>query len=95
MKTPTAVDAFLALDWYTPLVAILDSSVEGVVLNIDEIWAMDKLKKKGIIIRYTVIIPYLERIGFSVKKEQIPLVNLLLRKMGIAVIENRAAGAAR
>lgn len=76
------LELLACMDWITPLLSLLDRNVESVVLNADELWAVDQLNRKGIRVRREMTVPF-GRIAFDVPADQIPLVNLLLRKMGI------------
>lgn len=78
------MDVLCCLDWITPLLSLLDGSVETISLNQDELWAADQLKRKGIRVRRLIIVPF-GRIAFDVPVQQVKLATLLLRQMGIPV----------
>ncbi len=76
------LDILACMDWITPLLSLLDGSVETVSLNQDEIWAADELKRRGVKVRRLTTVPF-GRIAFDVPVEQIGLATTLLRQMGI------------
>jgi len=78
------MDLLSCMDWLTPLLSLLDGSVESVTLNQDEMWAVDQLKRRGVKVRRLMIVPF-GRIAFDVPVAQVHLAMLLLRQMGIDV----------
>lgn len=78
----SVLDLLACMDWLTPLLSLLDGSVETVSLNQDEIWAADELKRRGVKVRRLMVVPF-DRIAFDVPVEQVKLATLLLRQMGI------------
>ena len=82
------LDLLCCMDWLTPLLSLLDGSVETVTLNQDEMWAVDRLKRRGVTVKRLMVIP-VGRIGFDVPAEQVGLALLLLRQMGIDIQDGR------
>lgn len=82
------MDLLCCLDWITPLLSLLDGSVETVSLNQDELWAADELKRRGVKVRRLMIVPF-GRIAFDVPVQQVDLAILLLRQMGIDVQDGK------
>lgn len=78
------LDVLACMDWLTPLLSLLDGSVETIALNQDELWAVDELKRRKVKVRRLMIIP-IGRIAFDVPVEQVGLAITLLRQMGIPV----------
>jgi len=76
------LELLACMDWITPLLSLLDRNVESVVLNADELWAVDQLKRKGIRVRREMTVPF-GRIAFDVPVQQVGLATTLLRQMGI------------
>jgi len=76
------LELLACMDWITPLLSLLDRNVESVVLNADELWAVDQLKRKGIRVRRLMTVPF-GRIAFDVPVQQVGLATTLLRQMGI------------
>ena len=72
------------LDWLTPLLSLLNGNVESIVLNQDELWAADELKRRGVKVKRIFLYP-IGRLGFDVPVQQVGLAIMLLRKMGIDV----------
>lgn len=84
----SVLDLLSCMDWLTPLLSMLDGSVETVSLNQDEIWAVDELKRRGVKVRRLMVVPF-GRIAFDVPVEQVKLVTLLLQQMGIDAQDGR------
>jgi len=82
------LDILACMDWLTPLLSLLDGGVETVSLNQDEVWAADELKRRGVKVRRLMTVP-VGRIAFDVPVEQIGLVTMLLREMGISVEDGK------
>ena len=82
------MDLLCCLDWITPLLSLLDSTVETVSLNQDELWAADELKRRGVKVRRLMIVPF-GRIAFDVPVQQVGLTITLLRQMGIDVQDGK------
>jgi hypothetical protein len=78
------MDVIDCMDWLTPLLSLLNGNVETVVLNQDELWAADELKRRGVKVKRLFMIP-VGRLGFDVPVRQVGLAILLLRQMGINV----------
>lgn len=76
------MDLLACMDWLTPLLSLLDGSVETVSLNQDEVWAADELKRRGVKVRRLMTVPF-GRIAFDVPVQQVGLATTLLRQMGI------------
>jgi hypothetical protein len=82
------MDLLACMDWLTPLLSLLDGSVETVSLNQDEVWAADELKRRGVKVRRLMIVPF-GRIAFDVPVQQVGLTITLLRQMGIDVQDGK------
>ncbi len=82
------LDILACMDWLTPLLSLADRSVETVSLNQSEIWAVKKLKRRGVKVRRVMTVPF-GRIAFDVPTEQVDLVTVLLREMGISVEDGK------
>ena len=82
------MDLLCCLDWITPLLSLLDSNVETVSLNQDELWAADELKRRGVKVRRLMVVPF-GRIAFDVPVQQVGLTITLLRQMGIDAQDGR------
>lgn len=82
------MDLLCCLDWITPLLSLLDSTVETVSLNQDELWAADELKRRGVKVKRLMIVPF-GRIAFDVPVQQVGLTITLLRQMGIDVQDGK------
>ncbi len=82
------LDILACMDWLTPLLSLADRSVETVSLNQSEIWAVKKLKRRGVKVRRVMTVPF-GRIAFDVPAEQVDLVTVLLREMGISVEDGK------
>ena len=82
------MDLLACMDWLTPLLSLLDGSVETVSLNQDEVWAADELKRRGVKVKRLMIVPF-GRIAFDVPVQQVGLTITLLRQMGIDVQDGK------
>ena len=82
------MDLLACMDWLTPLLSLLDGSVETVTLNQDEVWAADELKRRGVKVKRLMIVPF-GRIAFDVPVQQVGLTITLLRQMGIDVQDGK------
>ena len=70
------------MDWLTPLLSLLNRNVESITVNLDEVGAVDELKRRGVRVRRLVTVPG-GRITFDVPVQQVGLAKLLLREQGL------------
>ena len=82
------LDLLACLDWLTPLLSLLDGNVETIALNLDDLWAVDDLKRQGIKVRRLQTVPF-GRLAFDVPVEQVALTAILLRRMRIDVQDGK------
>ena len=70
------------MDWLSPLLSLLNRDVESITVNLDEVGAVDELKRRGVRVRRIMTVPG-GRLTFDVPAEQVGLAKLLLRKQGL------------
>ena len=70
------------MDWLSPLLSLLNRNVESITVNLDEVGAVDELKRRGVRVRRIMTVPG-GRLTFDVPAEQVGLAKLLLRKQGL------------
>ena len=70
------------MDWLSPLLSLLNRNVESITVNLDEVGAVDELKRRGVRVRRIMAVPG-GRLAFDVPAEQVGLAKLLLRKQGL------------